>query len=56
MAYKDWEALKTFVVALDDDEIDILLGIVEDLERDSSTIEGAIILGIVNQILNKVDS
>lgn len=56
MAYKDWEALKTFVIALDDDEIDILQGIVEDLERDSSTMEGAIILGIVNQILGRVNS
>ena len=53
MAYKDWEDIKTFHISLDSDEIDILDGLLPDLESDSSTIEGALILGIVNQILEK---
>ena len=53
MAYKDWESLKVFEVALDSDEFEILESLIPDLEADSSTIEGALILGIVNQILGK---
>ena len=48
--------MKKIEVALDSDEIEILESLIPDLEADSSTIEVALILGIANQILGKVNS
>ena len=48
--------MKKIEVALDSDEIEILESLIPDLEADSSTIEGALILGIANQILGRVNS
>ena len=53
MSKKDWESLEVFKVALNSGEIEILESLIPDLEADSSSIEGALLLGIVNQILGK---
>ena len=47
--------MKKIEVALDSDEIEILESLIPDLEADSSTIEGALILGIANQILLQLE-
>ena len=56
MTGKELENIKVYKVALDSDEFEILDGLIPDLEADSSTIEGALILGIANQILGRVNS